>query len=269
MTEKYMKNYLKVLKVSIANEMEYRFNFFSTIIFSLIPFATNVLLWVAIYSGSKNTFDMSMKQTVTYYFSVFVVENLINNNTVYNIGTEIKNGEISKYLIKPCNYRIYSFCKTLAHNLLFLIIGIIPISAISIVLNGYIQFRFSLFHGVSFLISLVIGYFVNFYLNYLMSSLAFFISEVTSLFLTVDVLKGLVTGKLIPLSYFPKALSSVLVITPFQFICYLPVMILVGDYSNQTIIYNLLLGTIWTIILHGLCKLAWKIGMKKYSSYGG
>jgi len=264
-----MKKYLTVLKTSMTNEMEYRFNFFTSIAFSLIPFATNVLLWIAIYSGDTGSFSMSVKQIVTYYFCVFIVENLINNSVIFSIGAEIKNGDISKYLIKPCNYRRYSFCKAWAHNLLFCIIGIIPLTLVCVFLKDYICFQLSIFRVISFLVALVVGYMVNFYMNFLLSSLAFFISEVTSLFVTVDVLKGLVTGKVIPLSYFPGFISSKLVLTPFQFVCYLPVMILVGKYSEQTIIRNLVFGLGWVIILFVLCKFAWKKGMQRYSSFGG
>lgn len=249
--------------------MEYRFNFLSSIIYSLIPFATNILLWIAIYATNSKSFEMSLKNIITYFFLVFIVENLISNNSLYSIGTEIKNGDISKYIIKPFNYRTYMFFKALAHNLLFIIVGIIPVLIILIFLSNNLSLNISIASVIAFISALVIGYLINYYINFLLSSLAFFVSEVSSLFITFDVLKGLVTGKVIPLSYFPKVLSNFISFTPFPFICYFPVVILTNDCSSEFVLSNLMFGIIWIVILYLLCNLTWKTGIQRYSSYGG
>ena len=264
-----MKKYIKVLKTSMAYEMEYRVNFFSAIVFSMIPFATNVLLWIAIYSTDKGKFDMSMQQMVTYFFCVFVVENLVNNNTVHSIGAEIKNGDINKYLIKPCNYKKYVFFKALAHNLLFCAVGIIPIMCAVFFLKEYISFNISGFHIMFSFVAVILAYVINFELNFMLSLLAFYLSEVSSLFVTIDVLKGLATGKVIPLSYFPSVISSVLIFTPLQYVCYFPIMILVGDYLPSEIVHKLFIGVLWLLVLRVVSNFLWNKGLQRYSAFGG
>lgn len=264
-----MRKYIKILKTSMAYEMEYRFNFFSSVIFSMIPFATNVLLWIAIYSTGKGKFDLSMQQMITYFFYAFVIENLVNNNTLHSIGAEIKNGDINKYLIKPCNYKKYVFYKALAHNLLFCFVGIIPIMCAVFLLRGYLSFNVSGLQIFSVIFAVFLSYVINFELNFMFSLLAFYLSDVTSLFVTIDVLKGLATGKVIPLRYFPSVISTVLIFTPLQYVCYFPVMILVGDYSQTDIVQKLIIGVLWLLVLRTSSNFLWNKGLKRYSAFGG
>ena len=264
-----MRKYIKVLKTSMAYEIEYRVNFFSAIVFSMIPFATNVLLWIAIYSTDNGKFDMSMKQMITYFRCAFVVENLVNNNTVHSTGAEIKNGDINKYLIKPCNYRKYVFYKALAHNLLFCAVGFLPIMCAVFLLRGYLSFNISGLQILFSFVAVMLAYVINFELNFILSLLAFYLSEVSSLFITIDVLKGLATGKVIPLSYFPSVISSVLIFTPLQYICYFPIMILVGDYSLAEIVQKLIIGVLWFLVLRIGSNFLWNKGLQRYSAFGG
>lgn len=264
-----MRKYIKVLKTSMAFEMEYRFNFFSAIIFSMIPFVTNVLLWIAIYSSDEAKFDMSVKQMITYFLCAFIVENIVNNNTVHIIGAEIKNGDINKYLIKPCNYRKYVFYKGLAHNLLFCIVGIIPIVCAAFLLKGYLDINVLKWQLFFAFVAIILAYLINFELNFILSLLAFYLSEVSSLFVTIDVLKGLATGKVIPLSYFPSVISTVLIFTPLQYVCYFPVMIIVGDYSLIEIMNKLFIGIVWLVVLRIGSKILWRKGLERYSAFGG
>ena len=43
-----MNTYYKIFKISLANQLEYRANFISGFLFSLVPFTVNVLLWFAV-----------------------------------------------------------------------------------------------------------------------------------------------------------------------------------------------------------------------------
>lgn len=264
-----MKKYIKILKTSMVCEMEYRFNFFSSVVFSMIPFATNVMLWIAIYSTGDGTFDMSMQQMITYFFSAFVIENLVNNNALHSIGIEIRNGDINKYLIKPCNYRKYVFCKVLAHNLLFCAVGIIPIMCTGLLLRRYLSFDVSVLQIFFAFFAVILAYVINFELNFILSLLAFYLSEVTSLFVAIDVLKGLATGKVIPLRYFPSVISTTLICTPLQYVCYFPLMILVGNYSSIDIVQKFIIGIFWLLVLRISSNLLWNKGLKRYSAFGG
>lgn len=257
------------MQISFQNNIEYKFNFLSSIIFSFIPFITNILLWFAIYKENTNSFDMTIKNIVTYYIVVLVLDNLMQNNITQNIGKDIRTGEINQYLIKPYNYMVYNFAKALPQNIMFLVLGIVPISLICLVFKNYINIKFSIINIICFILAIIVGYIINFLINYLLSLLAFYISEVSSLFITFEILKGLVTGKIFPINIMPKSISILLVFSPFQYICYFPIMILLNCYSREQILWTLLLGGVWIIILYILSKIVWNFGLKKYSAFGG
>lgn len=265
----FLGKYGKVANISLQNNIEYRWNFFINLIFSFIPFLANIMLWICIYGHNGEAFGFTLKEMLTYYFVILIVENLITNTTTYEVAKDIRLGDISKYLIKPINYMGYNFMKAVPKNLLFIVFGGIPLIILGFFLRGYLTIKISVLNISCFVLALVIGYLINFLLNYLLSILAFFFSEVNSMFVAIDVLKGIITGKLFPISIVPKMLYNFLMITPFQFTAYLPTVILLDKLSVNEVYKNLIIGTLWVILLFVLSKVMWKKGLRKYSAFGG
>jgi len=261
--------YGKVADISFQNNVEYKANFIINMLFSFIPFLASVLLWKCIYSDHVEAFGFTLNEMITYYFIMLLVENLITNTTTYEIAKDIRLGDISKYLIKPINYMGYNFMKAIPKNLVFLVFGGIPIIILGIVIRGFLTIKFSLLNIICFILALTIGYLINFLLNYLLSILAFFFSEVNSMFVAIDVLKGIVTGKLFPISIVPPLLYSILMLTPFQFTAYFPTIILLNKLTQKQMYTGLITGTIWVLVLFVLCKVMWKKGLLRYSAFGG
>lgn len=265
----YYKKYLKVMNIGLQNMFEYRFNFLSNLIFSFIPFATNLLIWFAVFNTTENKLGYNIKEITTYFFVLLIVDNLVVNNSQWEIANDIKTGMLTKYLIKPLNYMAYIFYKDLPNRLIHIVVGVLPITFIGLLLKKYLVIYLSFNILIFFIISLVIGYIINFLLNFLISELSFYFSEVSNFFPPINVLKDIISGKVFPLNIVPKSIYQLLLFTPFQFIGYFPVMIILNKYSEREIIQTLFLGIGWVFILYVLCKVLWRKGLNKYSAFGG
>lgn len=248
---------------------EYRFNFLSNLIFSFIPFATNLLIWIAVYNSTGNGFGYSLKELITYYFIILIVNNLIVNKVQGEVASDIKQGTLNKYLLKPLSYMGYYFFKDLPNRIIYIVVGLLPITILGLLLNKYIVFSINLKTFLFFVFSLFIGYIINFLLSFLISECSFYFSEVTSFFPPINVLKDIISGRVFPLNIIPKSLYQVLLFTPFQFTGYFQVMIILNRYSESEIIQTLFLGLVWIVALYLLCKLLWRRGLNKYSAFGG
>lgn len=264
-----MSKYGKVFSVSLQNNMEYKFNFISHLLFSMIPFATNLLLWIVLYGSNPKNMGMSLKEMIVYYCFVLVIENVVYNDLHQVVAGHIKDGELSRFLITPCSYHMYQIAKSMAKNMIYVGFFALPVIIFSVILNQKYHFGIGAVTWGLFLLALVVASVIHILLNFIIGTIAFFMTEVRSLFISMDILKGLLMGKVFPISLMPKALYQFLIYTPFQFICYFPAMILLGKYSGAELVQNFSVATGWMILLTIIGGLLWKIGLTKYSAVGG
>src|SRR5436190_1018305 len=127
-----MKKYLHVLNIGIQNNLTYRFNFLARTLFGLIPLIAVLYMWRKIYSD-KGTGSMvgtySLGQMISYYLLVPIVDSLTAvNEDDWQIAGDIKDGNISQFLLKPIDYLGYRLCLFVAGRLTYLAVAGIPLA---------------------------------------------------------------------------------------------------------------------------------------------
>src|SRR5213593_4848601 len=127
-----MKKYLHVLNIGIQNNLTYRFNFLARTVFGLIPLIAILYMWKTIYTG-KGTGSMvgsySLAEMISYYLLVTVVDALTAvNEDDCQIAADIKDGNISQFLLKPINYLAYRLCLFGTGRLIYTAVAVVPVS---------------------------------------------------------------------------------------------------------------------------------------------
>jgi ABC-2 type transport system permease protein len=107
-----MKKYWHVMKIGTENMLVYRFNFFFRAAVSLVPLLATIYLWQTIYSGQKSDVPgYTLGAMISYYLLVTVVDTLTAvNEDDWQIAADIKDGNISQFLLKPIDYLTYRLC---------------------------------------------------------------------------------------------------------------------------------------------------------------
>ena len=112
-----MKKYRHVLNIGIQNSLTYRFNFLARSLFGLIPLMAMIYVWRTIYHGNAATKGSTMvgaytyAEMVSYYLLTTIVDALTAvNEDDWQIAADIKDGNISQFLLKPIDYLWYRFC---------------------------------------------------------------------------------------------------------------------------------------------------------------
>ena len=109
-----MKKYWHVVKVGMQNNLTYRFNYLARTLFSFIPLMAMLYLWRTIYAGKTEGATISsysLAQMISYYLLVAVVDTLTAvNEDDWQIAADIKDGNISQFLLKPIDYLWYRLC---------------------------------------------------------------------------------------------------------------------------------------------------------------
>src|SRR6195256_6032284 len=134
-----MKKYLHVLNIGIQNTLVYRVNFLFRSLFGLIPLMATISLWRAIYAGKQSDVaGYTLAQMISYYLMVTIVDALTAvNEDDWQIAADIKDGNISQFLLKPIDYLWYRFCLFLSGRVTYLAVAAAPITIFILCLHKY------------------------------------------------------------------------------------------------------------------------------------
>src|SRR3954452_8843824 len=127
-----MKKYWHVINVGIQNNLTYRFNFLARTVFGLIPLVAMIYVWRAIYSGNgsgSTVGSYTLAQMISYYLLATIVDALTAvNEDDWQIAADIKDGNISQFLLKPIDYLVYRLCLFVSGRLTYIAVAAVPLA---------------------------------------------------------------------------------------------------------------------------------------------
>lgn len=268
-----MSKYWHALNIGIQNNLTYRFNFLARTLFGFIPLLAVVLMWRTIYSGkgaAAMVASYTLAQMISYYLLVTIVDALTAvNEDDWQIAADIKDGNISQFLLKPVDYLWFRFCLFLSGRITYMTVAFIPVTLLVISLHEYFVFPGDWATFVAFLFSLGLTALLQFFLSYMMAMLAFWVLEVSTLIFMLYAFEYIASGHLFPLDILPPVVASALFLTPFPYQLYLPVGIYMGKIEGAKLVEALAMQAGWVLLAYFLARLAWHRGIKKYSAVGG
>jgi ABC-2 type transport system permease protein len=254
----FSKNYKwwYLFNYSIKQKLNY---FLNELLFQLNQFvALFAVILIFIRTGSG--FDL-----VSYILIGNIFFALTIAPSSWDVANNIKDGEITKYLLYPNSYTKFNFVKSLGEMIVtFLGFGFI-LGFLLLIFNQSLIFSFlSLFWLILFL---PIAYIIRFLTEFIAGTAAFWMVESFGLIFLTQSLFTFFSGSLFPLTYLGQV-GKIAEYTPFAFTFYHPMQIYLGKYdTNQTI--NVFLGGLaWCFILYILSKIIFKLGHKKNESVG-
>ncbi|MNB93619.1 hypothetical protein D3C75_407540 [compost metagenome] len=263
--------YVRCYVLGIQNAMEYRADFWLSMVGQIFPLLIQVFLWKAIFtaSDSQQVYGYTFNQMIVYTLMALAVGKVVSGGFEYEIAADIKNGGLSKFIVQPVSYfgyRVSSFYGGKTVQLLFF--GIIVTAA----LGGIALFGELPLTGGSILLfipSVLMGIVLNGMIFYLLSLLAFWITEVWAVFLGFNVLSNILSGGVFPLDVFGDTANRVFGWLPFRYTIYFPINVLNGKLSLHEVLAGLGWQAVWTIIVILLAGGCWRHGLNRYAGIGG
>jgi ABC-2 type transport system permease protein len=268
-----MKKYLHVIGIGIQNNLTYRFNYLTRTLFSFIPLFAMISLWRTISaskSGGGFLTGYTEAQIIFYYIMVAIVDVLTAvNEDDWQIAADIREGNISQFLLKPVDYLWYRLCLFFSGRIAYISMACIPLGIFIFCFRTYFVPPASGMAMVAFLFSLVLTALLQFFLSYSMAMLAFWILEISTFIFILFAFEYLASGHMFPLDMLPPALQDALAFTPFPSMLYVPISIYMGKVSGNGIAFGLLTQLFWVVMMYALARFMWRRGIKKYAAFGG
>ena len=205
--------------------------------------------WKAVFYSSQEPLiqGFSMADITLYIIMSFVTNLLTRSDSSFMIGEGVKDGSIIMRLLRPVHFSAsYLFTELGSKWLIFISVGLPFLSEIILmkILSG---------QGIVEVLGLTILYLFSFNISF--SFTAFVFKNLWGSNLLKTSIVTFMSGRLIPLAFFPKIVSAILSLLPFSSLIYTPVMIIVGKYDASQMLQALLLHFFWLLVMVVLSQL--------------
>ena len=268
-----MKKYWHVINIGIQNTLVYRVNFLFRAVFALIPLAAILFLWRAIYAskeGGGEVAGYTLAQMTSYYLLVTIVDALTAvNEDDWQIAADIKDGNISQFLLKPIDYLAYRLCLFGTGRLIYTAIAVVPVTLFILLQREFFVLPPDWPTFGWFLVSTVMTALLQFFMSYTMALLAFWVLEVSTFIFILFAFEYIAGGHMFPLNILPPLVAQALHYTPFPYQMFFPVSIYLGQTTRAAMWEGLAIQAFWVVAAYGLARFFWSRGIRKYSAVGG
>ncbi len=266
-----MRKYWHVIKIGFENTLVYRVNFFFRAGFGLIPLLATIYLWQTIYRGQKaDVAGYSLAGMISYYLLVTIVDTLTAvNEDDWQIAADIKDGNISQFLLKPINYLAYRLCLFFSGKIIFTAASLLPVGIFIFCLRQYFVAPAGGMALAGFVLSTALAGLLQFFMSYTLALLAFWLLEVSTVIFISFAFEYIAGGHVFPLNILPPALAAALNCTPFPYVLFFPVSVYLGQAQGAALWRGLALQAGWTLFFYLVARAVWRRGIRKYSAVGG
>ena len=243
-----LTTYLYVYKVQILKSLAYKFDVYGNIIMQTIIMIATAFFWKALFKNAESMGGVSVDTMLTYTVISSMISVVLITNVEWRITESVQTGAIAIDLMRPVNIFGVFFAENLGSVTALFFQNLLPIFIIGSLFIKLPAPR-SASEFMLFLISLVLAFFINWYLSVIFGMFSFKVIEMSALIQVKKHLVRLLSGSMIPLWFFPNWLRSVLEILPFPYIYQLPLSIYVGHYTSESLVRGLLIQILWVMAL--------------------
>jgi ABC-2 type transport system permease protein len=265
-----MNKYIALFKISIQQEFVYRLNFLMWRARNVISVLMIFFLWDSVFLGRNiQVLGYDRTKITTYILAMLILRSVVFSARAVDIGGEIARGDLSSYLIKPVKYFQWWFTRDLASKLLNLIFAFFETTIVFIILRPTILVQTNLIGIFLFIFSILTAVFINFLLLLIFGMLPFWSPEQAWGFtFLMMIFVDFMSGFMFPLDVLPSLLSKFFLFTPFPYLLYTPLQILLGKYDFGQSFGTVFIAFCWIVILTTIVKSMWKRGLKVYGAEG-
>ena len=240
-----------------------------------LPIVTQIFLWGAIFGIHTDDPKLSLNgysyQNMVAYYLLAMVGRAFSSmpGLASGIAREVRDGTVKKYLTQPIDMLGYLFWHRVAHKLVYYVVAAGPFALVFYLCRSYFPAGWpDGFTLCCWFASLIMAFLIGFLLEALIGMVSFWFLEVSSLLFIYMMFNYFLSGHMLPLDYL-KPFSDYILMLPFKYLAYFPATVPLGRYSHAELIGELGVELAWVVGLFLLNRVTFRIGVKRYSAFGG
>ncbi len=264
-----LKTYAEFIRIGFVNILAFRLRYYAGIITYLINVTVYYFIWRAVFaSASGSIAGFSLPQILTYVSVGWILRSFYWNTIDQEMAYEVIEGKIAMDLIKPVSVQWMWLARAMGESAFRLILLTAP-TAIVITLLFPVNPPASKLNFALFFLAAIGSFFIMGALNFIIGTCAIPLTSILALIRAKFWLIELLSGLLIPLSFFPRPLQMISSWLPFEHIAATPLQIYLGRPSLSASLRLLALEYFWVIVLLVLGHLWWRRATRKITIHGG
>lgn len=244
----------------------YRIEFFFEILGSAaIPVAVQLVLWYAMFKigGAETVAGMTYSDLIAYTLASALFSQVRGGDLDFELQEMVRTGTLSNYILRPAGVVEFIYIRgsspRLFVALLCLLVGI----------GVGLWFGLSPLRLIFAMMLALLGNIIHYQLSSVLATTAFYWEEAYSVLMVKNLVVSLLSGELIPLTFFPESATWIWKSTPFYLYVFGPTQIALGHWSVAQTLQAFGIAAAWIFAGTFLIRWSWGIGLKRYVSLGG
>jgi ABC-2 type transport system permease protein len=225
--------------------------------------------WSALMGGKASFLGYTRPEMITYVLIINVLRSLVFTGRGWQLVGEISHGKISSYLVRPLSYHGYALALDLAQKTVHAVSAFFEIALLAAFIRGGL---FIPRHPATWLLfgcSAALASLIFFFMEFMVSSLAFWTSESGGPLFCFDLFMQFAAGAFFPLDVLPDALRRALEATPFPYLVYFPARIFLEKVTPAEAARALASEAAWLAVFLAAALSIWRAGVRSYAAEGG
>lgn len=270
---KFLRTYLPFASNELKRQLSYKGAFYLWIFISMFGSFISYFLWMAIYGSSESGVigNLTQNEMVVYIFMVYVTSSLVTISISDWVSEDVVKGNVAMNLIKPIDYRLSLISMGIGDMAYrFIAPGIFVWAGVEIYKVFWLGMELvSIQTVLVYLLSCLMSFLIFVLFDFCFGMIAFFTTYIFGMLMAKTALLSFLTGQLIPISLFPEVFQKLFDFLPFSSMVYTPVMIYLGKYTGDMLLFALLRQFFWVVFLYLLGSVIWKQVTKRLVVLGG
>lgn len=262
--------FIPATTLEIRRQLQYRFEF--TLKLLLVVGAQLIAaysIWKAIFelNGKTEIGGFTFHEMMLYYLISSLMLKFVTP-PYHFIADEIYQGSYSKYTLYPMSFFSFKFAECIGR----LLVGFFELTVL--VIAFYLIFHIPI-HLSQLLIGIgggIIASLLSCLLYYSIALLAqgaaFWIEQVWSIEVGVNIIVSLFGGRMLPLSVFPSWAQELLRFSPLPSLISFPTLAFLGRVTFSDFMLTSFISLIWSCIFFVMAHLVFKVAEKNYTAVG-
>lgn len=263
-----MSQFLAFFKISWQSALAYRAESFIWLIVDSSSTFFLLAIWNSMEQAGRLTHDQA-SQLALYYILALIISQATGNHFEHDLIDEIKDGNISKSLLKPFSLRNFYMASEISWRILSTIYLFPSLLFTLPMLKNLTGITINYLSVVVAIIIVGIAFLQRFFISWLISAAAFWFEQSKALSHFKWMLEGTFGGQWLPLYFFPVWFQSIAKWTPFYSWYFLPIELITGNLPLSAIIPDVIASLFWAIGLWQFSNFIWTRALYKYSAVGG
>jgi ABC-2 type transport system permease protein len=268
-----------ILRICLEERLVYRGDFALGTLMRFLPIVTQIFLWTAVFQaaqGQNQIAGYTRDQVVAYYLLTMIGRAFSSMpGLAGGIARQIRSGEIKKFLIQPIDMLGFLLLSRVAHKLAYYSVAIAPFALVFFLCRGFFAdlpsgaATHSLSTFAAFVLALVMGFLIGYFLEASLGLIGFWSLEVSSLLFVYMLLNFFLSGHMFPLDMLPEPIRTLVDLLPLRYLAYFPSAIFLGKFTDAELMRGLCIEAAWLVFFIALSRFTFHRGVKRYSGFGG